>query len=309
MWLNHTNFRCLELKITELEIALRGLTNNCNRAEILRPCFSWPGNKYDQLKYILPHLPHTDRYMEVCGGSGAVMLNRHPSKLEIFNDRYAGITCFFRVMRDPMKAKLFMERIAITLHSREEFIWSKATWKNCEDEVERAARWYYTAQFAVNGKPHSSFGRSKSPKVTFADRLVKRIPLLYPIHYRMKTVQIENLDWRTCLEDYDQPGMVNYIDPDYLDSDPAYEHNWKESDHKELIDRVSRLQGFVAVSSYDSPRANAIYDRADLWTDKVMWDRTTTATTQTKIGNNHEDNEQTTDRYKVREVLWIRDKL
>ncbi len=297
--------------MNELQIALRGLTSDSNRSEVLRLPFAYPGNKFEQLKHILPHLPQTEKYCEPTGGSAAVLINRHPSKLEIYNDRYGGICCFFRVLRDPTKTLDFLKRLAaMSLHSREEFTWCKATWKNCDDEIERAARWYYMIRFSVKCKPNGTFGRSKSAKCTFADRLIKSIPLMYPIATRMRTTTIENLDWRTCCNDYNQPGMVWYFDFEYIDSDPAYEDKMTINDHKELIERVPGLDGFVAVSSYDTPKTNEIYDKAGLWTDKVTWKRMTTADTLAATDSNHQKNRPTTnDRSHVTEVLWIRDKL
>lgn len=278
------------------------------RETYLKLPFAYPGGKGEHLAHVLPHLPYGTGYGEAFGGSGAVLLNRHPSKLEIYNDRYGGITAFFRVVRDKVLYPQFMERINATVHSREEFIWCKKTWENCEDDVERAARWYYTARWAINGKAKSTFGRSKSPGVRFADRLHKSLPLFGPIHARLHTVTIENLDWRTCLDDFDQTGFVWYLDPTYLDCAPGtYDHELSVGDHVELVARIPYLKGFVAVSSYDGPTTKAIYDRAGVWDDCIKWERTTRALTQAFTETNSLlETETNTDRRPAKELLWIR---
>lgn len=276
------------------------------RENYLKLPFAYPGGKGDQLKHILPHLPYGSGYGEAFGGSGAVLLNREPSKLEVYNDRYGGITAFFRVIRDRLLYPLFMERITSTVHSREEFIWCKRTWQNCNDDVERAARWYYTIRFAINGKVTSTFGRSKNPVVRFADRLIKSLPLFGPLHQRLHTVTIENQDWRQLLSDFDQTGFVWYLDPTYLDCAPgSYEHELCAADHIELIHRIPSLKGFVAVSSYDGPQTRDIYDKANLWDDCITWERTTTALSQAETETNNLANTNTA-RRKVRELLWLR---
>lgn len=278
------------------------------REQYFKMPFSYPGGKGEQLDKIMPLIPYGSGYGEPFGGSGVVLLNREPSKLELYNDRYGGITAFFRVIRDREKYPIFMERIAATLHSREEFIWCKKTWRNCEDDIERAARWYYMIRYAVNGKHMSTFGRATSPIVRFADRLHKSLPLFGPLHARLHTVQIENQDWRQCIDDYDQKGFVWYMDPTYLDSSPGtYEHELSIADHKELVSRVSHMKTFVAVSSYDGTQTREVYDKAGIWDEVLTWDRTTTALAQAFTETNGLAAKETTnDRKKVKEMLWIR---
>lgn len=276
------------------------------RENYIKMPFAYPGSKGDQIKLIQPYLPYGTGYGEAFGGTGVILLNRQPSKLEVYNDRYGGITAFFRVVRDKLLYPQFMERIAATIHSREEFIWCKKTWLNCEDDVERAARWYYTIRFAVNGKVRSTFGRSKNPVVRFADRLTKSLPLFRPLHERLSTVTIENLDWRLCLEDFDQTGFVWYLDPTYLDCYPgSYEYELSIPDHKELIERVQNLKGYVAISSYDGPVTRSIYDKAGIWDDCIEWNRTSTALSQAETETNNLIGTNT-DRRVVKEMLWIR---
>lgn len=284
--------------MNELEAIMLAAGHNELREKYIKLPFAYPGSKGEQLDSILPHLPYGSCFAEPFGGSAVITLNRRPSKLELINDRYSGITAFFRVVRDPLLFPRFMERIEATIHSREEFIWCKKTWKDTFiDDVERAARWYYTIRFAVNCNPRSTFGRSKNPVVTFADRLHKSLPLFRPIHTRLRTVTMENMDWRQCLEDYDQPGMVWYMDPTYLDCAPGtYEHELSKDDHIELIARIPRLHGFVAVSSYDGPETRAIYDKPGLWDEVIRWERKTRANTS----------ESTLSRPSVKEALWIR---
>lgn len=81
--------------------------------------FRWYGGKYSHLKWLLPQLPQTHRYIEPFGGSGAVLLNREPSPVEVYNDRDSDVTNFFKVLRDDRDELL--EKIALTPFSREEF--------------------------------------------------------------------------------------------------------------------------------------------------------------------------------------------
>jgi DNA adenine methylase len=278
------------------------------REEYLRLPYAYPGSKAEDVKLILPHIPYGSGYGEPFGGTGAVLLNREPSKLEIWNDRYSGIVCFMRVVRDPLLFPRFMERTGeMSLHSREEFIWCKQTWENHQDEVERAARWYYAARFAINGKVQSTFGRSKDPKVRFSDRLIKSLPLFPAIHHRLRSVTLENMDWRQCLSDFDQKGFVWYLDPTYLDCFPGtYQHELSVADHKELALRIGSLHGHVVMSSFDGPQTLAIYDKPNLWDERIYWNRKTTMRTQAYTETNNLTESEHKGRDIVKEILWIR---
>lgn len=81
--------------------------------------FRWYGGKYSHLKWLLPQLPETHRYIEPFGGSASVLLNREPSPVEIYNDRDSDVTNFFKVLRNHRNDLL--EKIALSPFSREEF--------------------------------------------------------------------------------------------------------------------------------------------------------------------------------------------
>jgi DNA adenine methylase len=290
----------------DLLSALNSLDNdtadNEIREDYVRAPFGYPGSKAKAIKNIVPHLPYTDMYCEPFGGTGSVWLARNAVKLEIFNDRYSGVTSFYRVLRDkPLKEKL-EERLQFLIHSREEFIWSRSTWKNCDDLVERAARWYYTVRNSF-GSQSLYFGRSKNPKAVFASKLQNGLELFHPIHERIKNSQIENLDWRVCFNDYNRPECVWYLDPPYYQATKGmYECEFTDSEHIELLDRIQDLLGFVAISTYP----NELYEKYD-WDKRVIWEQGTSTLGIAFTGSNKcAGYEEVLSRKKAMEVLYIR---
>lgn len=267
------------------------------REKIIRAPFGYPGGKTRSLKYILPHLPMKACYVEVFGGSGAVLLNRHPSKLEVFNDRYSGVTSFYKCMRDPVLYDKLCAWLDNTLHSREEFVFNRDTWESCSDPIERAGRWFAMVNysFASLGR---NWGRSTTPGVQFAGRVRNKIKDLPEIHARFKGVQVENASWENILKDYDSRDTVFYLDPPYVDSySGTYQYEMSIDDHKRLIDTVFSLKGFVAVSGYHNPLyANQKWDKHFDW--KVQ-STMATQSVNSNIG--------VKDRGDVEECLWIKE--
>lgn len=275
------------------------------RDSYIRAPFAYPGSKYSSRHQIIPYLPVRKKYCEPCAGTGAILLARKESPLEVLNDRHSGITCFYRCIRDSDKCLALMERLNLTVHSREEFIWSRDTWEHkVENDVERAARWYYCVHTSFAGKGWA-FGRSTNSQAQTGRALRNNIKEFPRIHERLKNVQIENLDWRIIFKDYDSDDMVWYVDPPYLGTYAMYDNEWKEHDHIELCERIQRLQGFIAVSGYDFPEHP--YNKFK-WDNKIKWNVSSTIAGHAFTDTNHlQGKEGEMYRGGVEETLWIRE--
>lgn len=272
------------------------------RDEYVRSPFGWPGAKSRSIDEILPKLPYRPRYCEPFGGSGKILLARHESPYEVFNDRFSGVTLFFRLVRHPETCNQLLSRLDQILHSREEFIWCRDTWKNCENEIERAARWFYSVRMSF-GSQGTNFGRSKNS--TMLIKAFQNSLTLFPdTSKRMRNVLIENLDWRMILKDYDHPDMVWYMDPPYYHTAKGqYEFEFTDEDHMELLERIQQLEGFVAISSYP----NELYAKYS-WDDIHTWQVHSTALGQSfQEENNQAGKEHILARVPATECLYIKE--
>lgn len=269
-----------------------------SRETIIRAPVSYPGNKETELEHILPHLPQTNMFIDAFGGTGVVLLNRKPSKVEVFNDRNSGLTAMYQCIWDKNLLQQLCDRLRFIALSREAFVWSRDTWESCKDTVERAARWYYCVQasFIKKGK---YFGRSTSTKASFAPSIQPELELWYDIHQRIfPTVQIENQDWRQLFQDYNHPDAVWYLDPPYYGSNGIYQVEMSDGEHIELMERCDKLTGFIAISGYP----NALYEKYR-WDEYYTWPRTTKANA---LASTESNGNQDQTRTQVTEALWIR---
>jgi DNA adenine methylase len=268
--------------------SLEDSTEKRNRYE--RPPFSYAGCKYKSLEHILPNLPYRRVWVDVFGGSGVVTLNRERSVLDVFNDRYAGLVAFYRVIRDAEKLKQLVQRLDLTINSREEYIWCKETWENCQDDVERAARWYYALESSVVSQMDAYARTVNCPMASNIREYIKKFDL---IHSRFKTVQVENLDFRTCMRDYDSKDTVFYCDPPYFETHSgAYKQAgaFKREDHECLLAIIHSCTGFVALSGFPTD----FYENYN-WDHRYEWD----CYTSTALG--------TGCNRPTKEVLWIKE--
>ncbi|MCK9460584.1 MAG: DNA adenine methylase [Proteobacteria bacterium] len=269
------------------------------KSEQLRPPFTYPGNKVKSANIILEHLPYREKYIEPFGGSAAILLARRKSKLEVYNDLSSGLVAFYRCVRDQAKLNELCERLQLTVDSREEFYWAKDRIVTTQDEVERAACWYYTNTYSVSTLGRN-FGRSVN-SASQAGRIQQRLPLFQAIHDRISNVQIENQPYQDCLQDYDSLDAVFYIDPPYLDAyKGVYRHELSVQEHRNLISQIFSLKGFAAVSGFSNP----LYDEQP-WDRKFSWE---TRSTMQPMGEELSANKNTGNvKGVLQECLWIKE--
>lgn len=267
---------------------------------ILHAPFGYPGGKTRSVKNILPHLPYKKVYVEPFGGSAAILLARKPSRLEVYNDRYAGVVAFYRCLRDPVLFGRLTEWLELTVHSKEEFYWCKDTWKDVNDPVERAGRWYYMSMYSFSSIGRN-WGRTTSVKSGIAGKIRRKLELFPEIHERFKSVQVENQDWEQCIKDYQSKDAVIYCDPPYLDVyRGTYENEMSPERHKEFLDAVHSSPAYVAVSGYSNP----LYESYK-WDARYEWDAYVSVQGNAPAeGNNKSDMVDLTRR--ATEVLWIK---
>lgn len=287
--------------MNDLTNALLGFDALIDKENYIRAPYGWPGGKWQSLKHIIPLIPQGDTFVDACGGSGIITINSPDwFKQKVFNDRHAGVIGFYRCLRDPIKMQKMIDSLQLYLHSREEFIWARDSWQDVNDDVERACRWYYMLRVSF-GQLGRNFGRAVTGSNMLAAKFHKGIELFPEIHHRFKNVLVENQDVLDCISQFDSDTTVHYIDPDYIGTNPIYEHT---VDHNRLLDIVFSLKGWVALSGY----ANTLYDCRG-WDQRYDWPVSTplmSAAFNEGSSLKGKENHMTRDK-KATEVLWIKD--
>lgn len=283
--------------------ALHGRNEQIRDRNVIRSPFAYPGGKDKICRQIIDLLPVRDIFVDVCGGSGVITINREPSRvLDVYNDRWSGVTSFFQCLRDPDKYKLLVDMINMSVHSREDFLYCKENYANMNHDVVLRACMFYimmSKSFACMGR---NWARSVNSKTSF----YKSIELDHwrMLHTIFSRVQVENLDWEACLADYDGPNSVFYIDPPYPGTFQAiYKHKFTDEMHEKMCKKIFTTKGFVAISSY----ANPIYD-AFPWDEKHSWDVNVTCDSKssTDTGNRIY---QGGENLRTTEVLYIKESI
>jgi len=202
------------------------------------------GGKQLLVPHLLPMIPKHSTYVEVFGGAGSLLLNKPPSSLEVYNDLDGELVNLFEVIRDDVDA--FLKHAHFLLYSCELYqSWQRELKRGVvpEDRVERALRYWYLIMCSFGAHPYKGWGFNKHGRRSLSTSMQNALGHLQLIHERLKTVQIDHLDFRKCIERYDDPNTFLFLDPPYLDTSPYRIGKFTLEDHRALADLLRSVKG------------------------------------------------------------------
>lgn len=232
-----------------------------------RPLLDYFGGKWFSSKHIIKEFPEHKTFVDVFCGAASITLKKKPSKNEIINDIHSELFNLFKVLREQTSE--LIKVLEKTPYSRDEYNY-------CREPsflpVEQARRTIVKSWFGIGDSMDnktgfrvslSQGGSTTSPWINYVD-------LLDSYSERLRSVIIENLDYKELIRRYDKEDTLFYVDPPYVTSTRsrkhAYLHDWKDEQHKELLDILSNIKGKFILSGYDSP------DYQDLLFRRVEFD-------------------------------------
>ena len=229
---------------------------------MLNSPIKWAGGKSRLRQSIIDLLsPHTC-YVEVFGGAAWVLFGKPPSDVEILNDIDQELITFFRVVK--YRPEELIAAFDLELVSRAEFKRLAALNPLELDDLQRAHRFYYIIMAGWGGELNYPRFQTSITDGGHGNRLIGALETLRqriePIHTRLRTVIIENLDWRNCIDRYDRANTVMYLDPPYPGNGVNYFHNMRDwSEHQALADRLRLANCQWILSSYDTPEVHELF--------------------------------------------------
>lgn len=235
------------------------------RAPRKRALARYLGGKNRIAPWIISFFPPHKFYVEPFGGSAAVLLNKQPAFLEIYNNLYDRIVSFFEVLRDPEKAERLARLVELTPYAQEAYARS---FEIAEDPVEDALRFAVNSMMSYGGgiyKP--GFKRDGILRTTPYPKTWREYPDVVrecAAELRNRNIEINNMDALQVMSRYDTPDTLHYVDPPYVQSTRGnrvrYVHEYDQEDHERLLAFLQTLKGKVVLSGYDSELYAAYLD-------------------------------------------------
>lgn len=212
------------------------------------PIIPWIGGKRRLAETLLHRFPQHKCYVEVFAGGAALFFLRPPAEVEVINDVNGELVNLYRVVKHHLEE--FVRQFKWALSSREVFKWIQDTPPETLTDVQRAARFFYLQQQAFGGKVQ---GQTWGTATTGAPINLLRIEEnLSAAHLRLSGAYVEHLDWATCLERYDRPHTLFYLDPPYWQTE-GYGVPFEWGEYERLAQHLASLQGKAILSINDHP--------------------------------------------------------
>ena len=206
--------------------------------------FKYMGGDQYLIRYISNMIPPHKCYVEVFGGAAPLLLNKPPSKVEIYNDIDGNIINLFKVVKERYDD--FMREIEWLVDARQTYYDFMQKIQTEKDPVKRAVMYFYIINRSIN----SSFGTAYAITATRnkARPFWNKVEMLRLVHKRLKNVVIESLDFREILKHYDSKLTFFYLDPPHLfyateKGQDYYETAFTDKDYFDLLNMLLDLEG------------------------------------------------------------------
>lgn len=234
-----------------------------NKHKTINSPIRWIGGKSRLRKQIVALLPPHTCYVEPFAGAAWVLFAKPASNVEVLNDIDQELVNFFQVLKH--KPAELINSFEWELVARAEFKRLANLNPTELNDIQRAHRFYYIIMAGWGGELNYPRFQTSITDGGHGNRLIGAIKhlrqRLEPVHKRLSTVIIENLDWKSCIDRYDRTTTVMYIDPPYPGNKCNYAHNMKEwQSHWELAERLKATQCQWLLSSYDIPEMRTLYE-------------------------------------------------
>lgn len=246
-----------------------------------RPLIRYPGSKFllysKFLRYFIDSLPH-DVYIEPFGGGGAVLLNKKPSSVEIYNDIDKRLVGLFRVLQDPEQSSLLIYKLKHTLYSEEEL--KKATLMDVQNANPIDLAWATYVKswfgFGTNSIHRKTFQFKKTPasesgvkkKYNYALSFADMVDALPFFTERLRRVEIRHEDALELISAFAHlSGVLMYLDPPYLletlSVSEYYSHKeaYSPEYHKKIAEVLNDSKAYVLISGYPNDLYNEIFEK------------------------------------------------
>lgn len=223
-------------------------------AKPLRSPLRWAGGKSRLRKHILPLMPPHRKYVEPFAGAAWVLMGKAASPEEVVNDIDPDVANFWTTLRDSCED--LIDSFDLDLVSRSEFQRLAELDPSALDPAERAHRFTYLLMAGWGGESHYPRFTISLNDQGHGNRLAGFLQnvrqRLQPVSLRIRDVEVENLDWKDCINRHDDPDTLFYLDPPYPRNGVNYRHNMDDPrEHDRLAERLAASTSRWMLSSYD----------------------------------------------------------
>lgn len=231
---------------------------------INRPVLRYHGGKWMLAPWIISNLPPHRVYVEPFGGAASILLRKHRSYAEVYNDLDCEIANVFRVLRNETEGMELQRQLRLTPFARCEFA---QAYEPSDCPIERARRTIIKSfmGFGSDGinNPTGFRNNARRSGTTPAHDWVNYGDCVDSFVARLQGVVIESRDAIDLVRQMDGDGVLFYVDPPYVmetrEGRARYKLEMSNEQHVELSNLLHSVKGNVVLSGYDCELYQSLY--------------------------------------------------
>ena len=206
-----------------------------------------------------------------------MLFGKEPSKVEVVNDVDRNLINFYSVIKNNINN--FLEMFDTYLVSRDEFVYLKDLLEDDLSDIMLAYKFYYINKNSFGGDM-TSFNSYWRDKPYINDNALK---LLKKAHQRLKSVWIENMDYKKLIEKFDNPKSFIYLDPPYHETNNGSYSN-KNIDFGELKELLSEAKGKWLLTVNDNEYTRELFGEFNIIKKDVQYNMSKDSKGRGKFG-------------------------
>ena len=223
----------------------------------MKPLFNWVGGKNRSCKKICSLFPPHSVYVEPYFGAGSVFFHKDPVRVEVINEIDQDVYNFYKTLRDPDKYSKLLHMIEFTQYSRKLYKESYEILKTSEFDIEKAWAFYIRVTQGYGARLQDNYTWCAGTTVSRPKVVLEQKSRLQEAHTRLMGAYIEEAkDAIEVIKKWDSPNTLFYLDPPYVQSSRTqhrlYRKETTEAHHRDLVDLLSDVKGYVMLSGYDN---------------------------------------------------------
>jgi DNA adenine methylase len=254
-----------------------------DQVKVSRPVMRYQGGKWRLAPFVLRHFPPHSTYLELFGGSAAVLLRKDRARSEIYNDLSSDVVrTFLAIRRHPAE---LARAIALTPYARSEY---ETLYEPTDCDIEAARRFIARSFMGQNSK--GAFKRSGFDARNNVDHFIARLRSLAAVPDqvaivagRLSQVLFENRDALELIAQYATPETLIYADPPYLGKRNYYQHPFGIQRHQALLTALQACSAMVVVSGYPSPLYTEMLTGWQMVCARARTDTTSSSSARTEV--------------------------
>ena len=231
--------------------------------------FGYYGGKNRMHDMLNALMPQSKIYIEPFIGSGATLLNRSRSEIEIVNDYDPAIANLYKVMSDKDMGKELLEKMLRLPYDEKLFNMAREhqreNFKSIND-IDKALLTFVLVSQSFNNT-RKQFSRGTYNTESYQRKIRSNLPRIYE---RLQGVQVDNKDARSIIDEAaDNPDVQMYLDPPYLHTlrgegaDKVYFKEMEGMEHIWMLETIKNAKCRILLSGYHA-------DKDDLYDDYLL---------------------------------------